>query len=112
MIVDALKLFLDPEDFFVVTGVELFIGLEQAESSLVFVDNNGLRVTGVGKNDVIVPDEASNGACTNLDDILVALFELLLEQFAKRLLYLSISPLYRLLNNIEGALLLLAQMAE
>ena len=60
---------------------------------------------------MIVPDYAGNGAGANLDDVLVALFELLLEQFAKGLLDLSISPLYRLLNNIEGALFLLSKMA-
>ncbi len=45
MIVNALKFFLDPGDFFAVTGIELFIGLEQGEPGSVFVNNNGLRVT-------------------------------------------------------------------
>jgi hypothetical protein len=66
-----------------ITGVQLLIGLEKTQSSLVLINYDSLGVSTVGGYEIIFPDDAGDGACADFDDVFVAGFVLLLKEIAE-----------------------------
>lgn len=81
-------------DFIWIAGVELFVGLEIAQAGLVLGDDDSLGITTIGNDNKVLPDDAGDCTCSDLNYVLVSCFELMVEQFTEGLFDLSISPLY------------------
>ena len=115
IIVNTLEFLLNSDQFVLITGVQLLIGLEKTQSSLVLINYDSLGVPTIGGYQMIFPYDTGDGACSDFNDVFVAGFVLLLKKVAERFLDLLVGPLNGAFNHINSFLFLqlwqfLAQM--